>query len=58
MDLLSDQQVGGVLMKIIREIIFGVILFKIFRKWWNTERSNQQEITDNALKEFQNRTQY
>lgn len=58
MDLLSDQQVGGVLMKIIQEIIFGVILFKIFRKWWNTERSNQQEITDNALKEFQNRTQY
>ena len=58
MDLLSDQQVGGVLMKIIQEIIFGVILFKIFRKWWYTERSNQQEITDNALKEFQNRTQY
>lgn len=58
MDLLSDQQVGGVLMKVIQEIIFGVILFKIFRKWWNTERSNQQEITDNALKEFQNRTQY
>lgn len=58
MDLLSDQQVGGVLMKIIQEIIFGVILFKIFRKWWSTERSNQQEITDNALKEFQNRTQY
>ncbi|AWE06551.1 cytochrome c oxidase assembly factor CtaG [Lysinibacillus sp. 2017] len=58
MDLVTDQQVGGVLMKIIQEIIFGVILFRIFRKWWNSERSNQQEITENALKEFQNRTQY
>ncbi len=58
MDLIADQQVGGVLMKIIQEIIFGVILFRIFHKWWNSERTNQQEITENALKEFQNRTQY
>ena len=58
MDLISDQQVGGVLMKIIQEIIFGVILFKIFRRWWNTERKNPEEITENALKEFQNRTRY
>jgi putative membrane protein len=58
MDLVSDQQVGGVLMKIIQEIIFGVILYKIFRKWWNSERSNQEEITEKALREFQNRTQY
>ena len=58
MDLVSDQQVGGVLMKIIQEIIFGVILFRIFRKWWNTERANPEEITENALKEFQNRTRY
>ena len=56
--LVEDQQIGGVLMKIIQEIIFGVILFRIFRKWWNTERSNQEEITENALKEFQNRTRY
>ena len=58
MDLVSDQQVGGVLMKIIQEIIFGVILFRIFRKWWDTERTSQEEITENALKEFQNRTRY
>ncbi|MEG0439144.1 MAG: cytochrome c oxidase assembly factor CtaG [Solibacillus sp.] len=58
MSLLSDQQVGGVLMKIIQEIIFGVLLFRIFRKWWDTERNSQKEITENALKEFQNRTRY
>lgn len=54
----SDQQVGGVLMKIIQEIIFGIILYNVFNKWWNTERKNQNEITENALKEFQNRTTY
>ena len=58
MDLISDQQVGGVLMKIIQEVIFGVILYRIFRKWWNSERENQKEITENALKEYQNRTRY
>ncbi|MEK4228615.1 cytochrome c oxidase assembly factor CtaG [Solibacillus sp. FSL H8-0538] len=56
MSLVSDQQVGGVLMKIIQEIIFGVILFKVFRKWWNTERANQDEITADALREFQKKS--
>ena len=51
----ADQQIGGVLMKIIQEIIFGVILFKVFREWWNSERKDPDEITRNALKEFQNR---
>ena len=54
----SDQQVGGVLMKIIQEIIFGVILYKVFTNWWKNERKNEKEITENALKEFQNRTTY
>lgn len=58
MSLVGDQQVGGVVMKIIQEIIFGVILFRVFREWWNTERASQDEITANALKEFQDRTQY
>ncbi|WP_431029365.1 cytochrome c oxidase assembly factor CtaG [Lysinibacillus sp. LZ02] len=59
MDPVSDQQVGGVMMKIIQEIIFGVILARIFRKWWVSERSSQQEITEKALRDFQqNRTNY
>ena len=53
MSPVSDQQVGGVLMKVIQEIIFGIILFKVFTKWWNNERANADEITANALKEFQ-----
>lgn len=58
MSPVSDQQVGGVLMKIIQEIIFGIILFKVFNNWWKKERNNEKEITENALKEFQNRTTY
>lgn len=58
MDSVSDQQIGGVLMKIIQEIIFGVILFRVFRKWWNSERTNQEDITEQALRDFQNRTNY
>ena len=53
MSPVGDQQVGGVLMKIIQEIIFGVILFKVFRDWWNNERANQESITEKALQEFQ-----
>lgn len=59
MDPVSDQQVGGVLMKIIQEIIFGIILARIFRQWWISERANQDEITEKALRDFQqNRTNY
>ena len=45
-------------MKIIQEIIFGVILYKVFREWWDTERKSPEEITARELQEFQNRTQY
>lgn len=55
MTAVADQQVGGVLMKIIQEIIFGVILFKVFRNWWNSERANQDEITERELEAFRER---
>ena len=58
MSAVADQQVGGVLMKIIQEIIFGVILYKVFRQWWTNERKNDTQITENELKEFQNRSMY
>ncbi|MEO4053649.1 cytochrome c oxidase assembly factor CtaG [Solibacillus sp. CAU 1738] len=58
MSSLSDQQVGGVMMKIIQEIIFGVILARVFRKWWNSERKNPEEVTAKALKEFQEQVIY
>lgn len=55
MTAVTDQQVGGVLMKIIQEIIFGVILFNVFRNWWNTERKDPDEITKQSLEDYKNR---
>lgn len=55
---IGDQQLGGVLMKIIQEVIFAVILLTVFRKWWLSERKNPDEITANALKEFQEKVSY
>ena len=58
---LRDQQLGGVLMKIIQEIILGFILYFAFREWWNDEhRLSEEEITAKALNEFQEkkRNQY
>lgn len=55
MSTVADQQVGGVLMKIIQEIIFGVILFRVFRDWWNSEKKDPDEITRQALKDFKER---
>lgn len=50
---IEDQQMGGVLMKIIQEIIFAVLLGSVFIKWYRSEQKNQDEITENALKEHQ-----
>ncbi|WP_042471602.1 cytochrome c oxidase assembly factor CtaG [Bacillus ndiopicus] len=58
MSALSDQQVGGILMKIIQEIIFIVALVGIFRNWWNSERKDPDEITAKSLKEFQEKAVY
>jgi putative membrane protein len=42
MSLLHDQQLGGVLMKILQEIVYGVVLFQVFYEWYRKE----QEETD------------
>lgn len=55
MTSIEDQQLGGVLMKIIQEIIFGVLLASVFMKWYRSEQKNPDEITEKALKEHQAR---
>ena len=49
-----DQQLGGVLMKILQEIIFGILVGKIARGWYRLEKANSHKITTEALIEFQN----
>lgn len=53
MTTIRDQQLGGVLMKILQEIILGTLLVIVFRQWWRDEHKNEDQITENALKEFE-----
>jgi putative membrane protein len=41
MSILHDQQLGGVLMKIIQEIVYGAMLFFIFIEWYKKEREKE-----------------
>lgn len=38
-----DQQLGGVIMKILQEIIYGSILFVVFLQWYRKEQKDNQE---------------
>ncbi len=40
----EDQQLGGVLMKIIQEIVLAVMLARIFFEWYRKEQENDQPI--------------
>ncbi|CDQ40235.1 MULTISPECIES: cytochrome c oxidase assembly factor CtaG [Virgibacillus] len=37
MSTLEDQQLGGIIMKIMQEITYGILLGRIFFKWFNNE---------------------
>lgn len=45
MSLIHDQQLGGVLMKVIQEIVYGFVLSRVFLEWY---KKDQQEA-DNAI---------
>jgi len=49
--LLDDQQAGGVIMKIMQEIIYGVALYKIFRAWYAKERKQEEELLSDEPQE-------
>ncbi|MBM7552888.1 cytochrome c oxidase assembly factor CtaG [Thalassobacillus pellis] len=46
--LLEDQQLGGIMMKVAQEIIFGVMIAKIFFGWFNKERYSIDPLPANA----------
>ncbi|QQD85810.1 MULTISPECIES: cytochrome c oxidase assembly factor CtaG [Jeotgalicoccus] len=46
---LNDQQTGGIIMKVLQEIIFGVMLGFIFSKWYKDEHRDEDKITEQAL---------
>lgn len=50
---IEDQQLGGVLMKIIQELIFAVILARVFLIWYKNDKNNADKMTEEAIKERQ-----
>jgi putative membrane protein len=49
MSLIHDQQLGGVLMKIIQEIVYGVVLGHIFFSWYRKEQAESEENNSNLM---------
>lgn len=49
MDIVYDQQLGGILMKVTQEMIYIFVIGKIFFTWAKEERTNADEITKQDL---------
>ena len=49
MSLLQDQQLGGVLMKIIQEIIYGIILGHVFFEWYDKDKAESEQEMKQTL---------
>lgn len=46
LSLMEDQQLGGIIMKILQEIIYGIVLAKVFFEWFK-EEENGGELQGN-----------
>lgn len=44
MSPLHDQQLGGIVMKLVQEIAYGVALFYTFRQWYLKERDDEFDV--------------
>ncbi|ARF15214.1 MULTISPECIES: cytochrome c oxidase assembly factor CtaG [Sporosarcina] len=58
MPTLYDQQLGGILMKVIQELVYVVIIGRIFLSWSQYEKDNADEITRQDLLKRQNLTMH
>lgn len=47
-DVLEDQQLGGIVMKIVQELMYGVILAVIFRQWFRREHTDDDRVPETA----------
>jgi putative membrane protein len=43
MSVIDDQQLGGVIMKIIQELVYGIALAYVFFRWYRRERKEEEE---------------
>lgn len=49
MAVVEDQKTGGIVMKIIQEIVYGVVLAQVFFEWFRKEQEDAEKITEEAL---------
>ncbi|TWT28077.1 cytochrome c oxidase assembly factor CtaG [Planomicrobium sp. CPCC 101110] len=48
---LEDQRTGGIVMKVLQELVFTVFLWLVFYEWLRNENDNADEITAKALRD-------
>lgn len=53
MSAVEDQQLGGIIMKIIQEVIYAVLLASVFFTWYRNEQAGADEITEQAMRDLQ-----
>jgi putative membrane protein len=46
---IHDQQLGGTLMKVLQELVYGWILAHVFFKWYHTERKKDEDDEEAEL---------
>lgn len=42
MDVVEDQQLGGIVMKLVQELMYGIILAYIFKQWFKREHTEDE----------------
>jgi putative membrane protein len=47
MSLIHDQQLGGVLMKVIQEIVYGFVLSRVFMEWYKKDQQEAEKAIYN-----------
>ncbi len=51
MSALEDQRTGGIIMKVLQELVFTVFLWLVFYEWLRNENDNADEITAKVLQD-------
>jgi putative membrane protein len=49
MSLVHDQQLGGVLMKVMQEVIYGFILARVFFEWYRKDQAESEQAMTQTL---------
>lgn len=54
MSTIEDQRTGGIVMKVLQELVFTVFLWLVFYEWLRNENDNADEITAKSIQDRKN----